>query len=240
MNYTQFLGLKLPEPEEYFDLDGHWNWNTTKIDEHLATVATAITNINTALTNLDGLPAELTAETTARTTADAKHDAALVQLIDNGAKNIANWAGSTSTISGVTFTIGSDGTVSTSGTASARATKQLNFTVPATLPAGDYVLAGCPAGGATTSAIYYCLYLMDITANARVTPNNNDTGNGFSFSWTPDSTHTYAIMVDIRNGTSAAGLKFTPMICSKAAWNISHKAVPYCPTLAELYAMVRT
>ena len=61
---------------------------------------------------------------------------ALTELIDGGPKNIVNWSATSTTISGVTFTVNSDKTVSTSGTASARAQFSLPFTVPASLKAG--------------------------------------------------------------------------------------------------------
>ena len=61
---------------------------------------------------------------------------ALTELIDSGPKNIVNWSANSTTISGVTFTVNSDKTVSTSGTASDRAQLFCRFTVPASLKAG--------------------------------------------------------------------------------------------------------
>lgn len=174
-------------------------------------------------------------------TAAAKQDAALVQLIDTGAKNVAGWTATTTTLTDVTFTVNADGTVTTtaSGNAGARRMFPLDFTVPATLPSGRYHLNGCPAGGKSGTTIKYCLYLYDLTASARVV-SNDDTGEGFSFSWTPNPAHTYRIMVDIRSGTNPNGLVFNPMLCSEAAWNISDKFVKYAPTNAELYAMIQS
>ncbi len=158
---------------------------------------------------------------------------ALIDQVDEGAKNICNWMASTSTIEHVTFTINSDKTVSTSGTATARSQKPLTFTVPSTLKAGRYVLSGCPTGGEQSGTVLYCLYIWDNTANARVCL--NDTGNGIEFDWTPDASHTYTVAVDVRSGTNASGLIFKPMICTASDWAVSQKFVPYAPTNRELY-----
>lgn len=167
---------------------------------------------------------------------------ALTELIDSGPKNIVNWSADSTTISGVTFAVDSDGTVSTSGTASARAQFSLLFTVSASLKAGTYVLSGCPAGGGNASGqtSKYALYIWDRTANARVVPNyKDDNGNALEFDWTPDSTHSYNISIDIRKSTNATGLVFKPMICRKEYWDITKIFQPYRPSYQELYDMVK-
>lgn len=161
----------------------------------------------------------------------------LGKLVDEGAKNILNWSATTSTIQNVTFTINDDDrTVSTSGTANQRAQKPLNFNIPSTLPAGQYVLSGCPAGGAEGSTVKYCLYVWDVTANSRVSL--NDTGDGVTFDWIPDSTHQYNVGVDIRAGNNADGLVFKPMITEAWKYTLSQSFVPYSPTNAELAKMI--
>lgn len=196
---------------------------------------------------IDGLPARVAPledavaalPTTYQTlTAAAKQDAALAELIDGGAKNIFHTSATTGTVGEITFTNSNDGTWSTSGTATDRRQKALTFSVPIGLPAGDYVLSGCPAGGAEGATTKYCLYIWDITTNTRVS--QNDVGSGVEFSWTPDTTHSYYIAVDIRKNTNANNLTFKPMICTKAAWGISRKFIPYAPTNAELYAMIQS
>lgn len=158
---------------------------------------------------------------------------AAIKAVDDGAKNLCNWSASTSTIEHVTFTINSDKTVSTSGTATARAQKALTFTVSSALKAGRYALSGCPSGGIQSGTILYCLYIWDNTASTRVC--SNDTGGGIEFDWTPDASHTYTITIDVRSGTNASGLTFKPMICTAQDWAVSQKFVQYCPTNRELY-----
>lgn len=167
---------------------------------------------------------------------------ALTELIDSGPKNVVNWSANSTTISGVTFTVNSDKTVSTSGTASARAQFSCPFTVPASLKAGRYVLSGCPPGGGNASGAttLYALYIWDITAGARLIPNyKDDNGNALEFDWTPDSTHTYNISVDIRNGTNATGLIFKPMISPIEYWKVTKAYQPYRPSYQQLYEMVK-
>ena len=174
--------------------------------------------------------------------ADSKARAALITAIDSGPKNVVNWSITSATISGVTFTVNSDKTVSTSGTASARAQFGLPFTVPESLKAGRYVLSGCPAGGGNASGAttLYALYIYDATANARVVPNyKDDNGNALEFDWEPDSTHSYNITVDIRKSTNATGLVFKPMICRKEYWDVTKTFQPYRPSYQELYDMVK-
>ena len=164
------------------------------------------------------------------------------ELIDSGPKNIVNWSANSTTISGVTFTVNSDKTVSTSGTASARAQLFCTFTVPASLKAGRYVLSGCPPGGGNASGAttLYALYIGDVTVNARVVPNNqDDNGNALEFDWTPESTHTYSISIDIRKGTNATGLVFKPMICPIEYWKATKAYQPYRPSYQQLYDMVK-
>lgn len=192
----------------------------------------------TALETTTASAADLNAEITARQSADSEQMEALAYIIDNGPKNAANWVASTETITDVTFTVNADRTVTTtaSGAAAARRQKALVFTVPASLPAGRYILSGCPVGGASGSTTYYCLYIWDNTSNSRVS--QNDTGSGVEFEWTPNPAHSYNLTVDIRSGTNPNGLNFKPMICAKAAYAISPTYVPYVPTNAELYDMI--
>lgn len=171
--------------------------------------------------------------TAAKLTTD---EAALSEVVNNGAKNICNWTANTSTISGVTFTINDDKTVSTSGTATERSQKALTFTVPSTLKAGRYVISGCPSGGEQSGTILYCLYIWDNTDNIRVS--SNDTGNGREFDWIPDASHTYTMAVDVRSGSNVTGLIFKPMICTAADWAVSQEFVNYCPSMQEMYKMI--
>lgn len=140
-------------------------------------------------------------------------------------KNLFETTATTETISDVTFTNNGDGTWSTSGTATARRQKGLQFTVSNNFPAGDYVLSGCPSGGETGGSVKYCLYIWDLTDNVRVS--QNDTGNGVDFSWSPNPSHNYNLTIDIRTGTNADGLTFKPMITLKTYHDLTDMFRPH-------------
>lgn len=180
---------------------------------------------------------ELAAETTAREAADAKHDTLLADLIDGGAKNLlpmTHAAGST-TKNGVTCTWNpDDGTMTLTGSHAAGADSCIfefyagSAADQKVIPAGTYHLSGVPTGGSTST---FRAALTDISGAV-------DTGNGADF--TLSSPHYAAYRILISNACDfTGGVVFRPMICSKAAWNVSDKFVPYCPPPAELYAMIR-
>lgn len=180
--------------------------------------------------DIDGLPARVTALENVlpvQAAVDAKQDAALAEVIDKGKKNIIDSASDTFSQNGVLFWNCHNGEWIVNGTASSRAMCPIIFTVPASLPAGRYVISGCPAGGKEGSTIKYCLYLYDLTSSARVTASNDDTGDGFAFDWTPDASHTYQLNIDIRSGTTVSNLVFRPMICSEKEWNESKRFAPF-------------
>lgn len=154
-------------------------------------------------------------------------DGADVKSVDNLKKNIFRTTTGTSSDNGVTFTNNLDGTWSVSGTTTARAQKRIFFTIPDGLPSGRYVISGCPTGGRYDGSVRYALYLWDNTAMERVTPGNNDTGDGFEFDWEPDHTHIYSMNIDIRQGFNPNNLTFRPMLCSKSDWAVSQKFTPY-------------
>lgn len=179
----------------------------------------------------------LAAETTARETADAAHDTLLADLIDGGAKNLlpmTHAAGST-TKNGVTCTWNpDDGTMTLTGSHAAGADSCIfefyagSAADQKVIPAGTYHLSGVPAGGSTST---FRAALTDISGAV-------DTGNGADF--TLSSPHYAAYRILISNACDfTGGVVFRPMICAKVAWNVSDKFVPYCPSPAELYAMIR-
>lgn len=180
---------------------------------------------------------DLTAEAAAREDADAKHDAALVALIDSGSKNLlpmTHAAGST-TKNGVTCTWNpDDGTMTLTGSHAAGADSCIfefyagSAADQKVIPAGTYHLSGVPTGGSTST---FRAALTDISGAV-------DTGNGSDF--TLSSPHYAAYRILISNACDfTGGMVFKPMICAKEAWDISDKFVPYVPSNAELYAMIQ-
>lgn len=113
-------------------------------------------------------------------------------------KNLLAGINASQTINGVTFTVNADGTVSTSGTASANTNFFLHSSFP--VKAGvAYALTGCPSGGGNST---YSLSLGGAYAK--------DTGNGGLYIPVTDMRHDVRIYVV--SGTNMNGLTFNPMI----------------------------
>lgn len=182
---------------------------------------------------------ELAAETSAREAADATHDAALISLIDSGAKNYINtidldaiksrntsgtWSDNTYTRYNIEYTINEDGTISLR-TIGGAASSGGALVIPCRELAGDtYHLSGCPAGASG----------YDIRLGSGST--YRDAGSGAEFTVTGN----FTIYIRVDSGTNIPdAVTLSPMLCLKAAHDVSKNYVPYAPTLSELYAMIR-
>lgn len=116
-----------------------------------------------------------------------------------GKNKLQNTASSTSS-SGVTFTVNSDGTVNTANTATASTGLTLNSNF--TLSAGSYVLSGCPANG--SGSTYALTIVIGGTAYY-------DYGSGYSFTLSQDTTID-RVRIVVYNGGNVSGKVWKPMI----------------------------
>ena len=155
---------------------------------------------------------------------------ALTEIIDGGAKNLIKNSNVSQTLNGVNFTVNSDGTVIVNGTATALVSYAVNTSK---YPSGQYALSGCPKNGSNTT---YRLDIVDYTTGTPVVI-AIDTGNGASFELSDDDAD-YRTRIRIASGQTVDNLVFKPMLCTKAAWDISHQYVPYRPSYDELVARV--
>lgn len=166
--------------------------------------------------------------------------AALVEIIDSGAKNrlpiasvdslkqlntYGTWNDNVYThSSGVVFTVNEDLTITVNGTASgANAVFILSMPGGFSIEEGQWVLSGCPSGGSSS------------TYNITIAGTVSDTGESASFT----NVTSKLIRLYVLDGTTVDNLLFKPMICSKANWEISKKYQPWRPSYEELYAMVQ-
>lgn len=161
-------------------------------------------------------------------TLDMKQTLALVHLINESGKNRVKPTVTTQTVSGITWTVNADGTITANGTATAN-----SYVTVQALPAdyvfdGNYFLCGCPSGGGAST---YALYV------ARGSYTKYDYGDGVMLSSSTDDLNKNLIAI-VYSGQTVTDLVFKPMICKKVYWDITHKYMPYCPTLPELYAMM--
>lgn len=164
---------------------------------------------------------------------EAEDRAALIELVDGGAKNARNitldeikvlggnagftWVGNVATKNNVSFTINSDGTITVDATQAASAQVILDiYRTPSDVE--NMVLSGCPVGGDSEK---YFQYVKGTTYR--------DFGDGVVYS----KTGAHSIGLVIANGYRPQNLIFKPMLCTQAAWDISHAYQPYRPSEDE-------
>lgn len=186
--------------------------------------------------------ADLTSETAAREQADAKYESVLAGLIDGESKNIMPISNplTTETKRGITVTYDfAAGTVTLNGEHDGTGDAQFylytgNAADQKVIPAGSYHLSGCPEGGSTET---YCLIVQNVGGSPAY---KLDTGNGQDFTISADGRMAPIIRVRKPAGQTVSfdNVIFKPMICSKDAWEISQKFVPYYPSISDLYAMI--
>ena len=172
-------------------------------------------------------------------TAGLQSKAALVDIVDGGAKNrlpfndlavikakntSGTWNGNAYTHNnGVTFTVNDDFSVSVNGTATGgNAVLVLSQTGGFSIEEGSWILSGCPEGGSGT------------TYNIAIAGTVSDTGNTAEFTAATNK----LVRIYVISGTTADGLVFKPMVCSKAEWDISQAYQPYRPSYQELYERI--
>ena len=161
---------------------------------------------------------------------------AMIQKVDEGAKqkapvSLANakantstqgtWNNDVYTRNGISFTLNSDMSVTVNGTATADSFFALTPDITMT---EDCILTGCPTGGGSNK------YEVQFSSF-----NNNRYDYGGSVKPVIQAGLTGKLLVGVRSGATVSNLKFYPMICTLAAWNVSKKYVPYRPNWDLVY-----
>ena len=140
-----------------------------------------------------------------------------------GSKNLIKYpyTGTSGTISGVAFTVNSDGSVTANGTATANAVFELECDASMfTLPTGNYFLSGCPSGGSPTS------YFMAAANGAGISYDKflKDFGNGISV---PSKGEKWKISIRLISGYTANNLVFKPQL------ELGTTATAYTPYISD-------
>ena len=151
----------------------------------------------------------------------ATDTAALIELVDGGAKNKLNHTASTRTVNGVTYMVNADRSITI--TSDGMNTQSLLYLVQnyTGVPAGTYVLSGCPGGSSTT---------FDLRAKVGSTTYTNYEG-GTEFTY--NGTDSFEMTIVVR-ASQTLDITMQPMVCSKADWDISQTYKPYVPSNKEL------
>ena len=139
-------------------------------------------------------------------------------------KNLLQNTATSQTISGVTFTVNSDGSVTCNGTASSNAIFAISVKLNANI---NYILNGTPENGGVGT------YRIDLrTASYSVYNNIIDNGNGAIF--TVGENGTYLVSIRIASNYNCNNLTFYPMIRLSSVDNDTYE--PYIePTTTNIY-----
>lgn len=149
-------------------------------------------------------------------------------VANSGAKNLFKNVANSRTYSGVTFSVSADGTVSTSGSATPNVAVLEIGSV--TLPAGTYIISGCPEGGAWSGGTNK--YRIRVAVNDAW--RGDEKGNGFSV--TLNDGDTISLQINTAIDFDVTDLVFKPMIRPASIKDDTY--VPYAPTNRELYEMI--
>lgn len=154
--------------------------------------------------------------------------AAAVRLINGGNKNILPFTMPSSGV--LTLIDNGDGTFTMSGTAGSTISLLLGYVYA---HGGEsLVLTGCPSGGDYTNG-----YSLIITDSGGITQ-GYDVGDGYSFE-RPAAEEHFRVYCRVRAGTYNNVL-FKPMVTYQEYYDITPTFVPYSPTNAELYALIKS
>lgn len=145
------------------------------------------------------------------------------------------------TYRGITFTYDSDGVIKANGTVSGTVSGfRINGETYAdglVLKAGNYILSGCPIGGASSK---YRLVIRKVDSNNIVTTVVTDIGSGISFTISQEDaiSYRYLLYCDILSGQTVSNLTFKPML--RLASDTDDTYQPYAKTNKELTDEVLT
>ena len=128
------------------------------------------------------------------------------------------------------------------GDASKTANRWVNYTV--TLPAGKYVVyigeySSTDTDSTTAQGYFFSSSDSTISSRFAQTKAATDMWQEVTVTGTTSYLRIYASdnATHSQSGDSVTCAKV--MVCPAALWEISHKYVPYCPSSAELYAMIQ-
>lgn len=161
----------------------------------------------------------------------SKDEAALIELVDGGAKNKIKYkselvAGYSVTKGEVTFIVNDDLSITaTSNGANVAARRTLSLYSGVALHSNGDIISG----GLSSQ----CTVACELNENP-YTNYGTDEGTGTRMTTASGNVQ---IFVRVEAGASV-NVTFKPMICSNAAWDISQTYQPYRPSYQELYEMI--
>ena len=153
------------------------------------------------------------------TFSDVKNDIAINRTtLGTQCKNLLKNNAVTQTVSGVTFTINDDKSITVNGTATAQISFMINSKVG--LGIGNYILTGCPSGGSWNT-----FYLTAYASSAWLTA--PDFGSGCKI----ENKTITQVVISVASGYTANNLKFYPMLRDADITNNTYE--PYKESVDE-------
>lgn len=169
----------------------------------------------------------------------------IIELINSGHKNLCRFMQGTDTQFGTTFTPDStSGILTTSGLSTRYYGYRIlgnqadtNYSSDVPIQKGTYVLTGLPSG-ASSSTHRFILGIWQDSAGTRTSTSIYDDVYEFEITG-------YQARIDLSayvatGNDSGSHTEWKPMIVPKEIYDMTPDFVPYCPTLQELYQMVRS
>ena len=157
---------------------------------------------------------------------EAEDRASLAEVVDSGAKNKLKISGVSATVGEAVFTVSSDGTISVYTTATTTTQRSLTITASTdgvTLNAND-IVSGVPSSDNKVSIEWG----IGASGNTKSLWGNNT--EGYTTVGYTGSVRYFAVVISSgKSISSSSPLVFKPMVCTKAAFGVSSKFVPYRP-----------
>ena len=161
---------------------------------------------------------------------------AIIELIDSGTKNMLGISCISQTVNGVVFTVNDDGTITAEIPDGITANAQLELLprtdVPESWIGKTLVLSGSPAGGSTST---WRMVLQNATSGYTTLIANEQGGNQFAI---PDNVTRIRLVFTVYPNCPAQTITIKPMVCDKAAWDVSQNYAPHRPDYDELIARI--
>ena len=240
MTETTNLKLKKPQKEagDPIDIDV-LNNNSDILDEFAGDMSISLAAKQPRLTTAQQAAAD-SGITAGKLAAD---EAAIAEVVDSGAKNAIIFdgvgtgtsnVGTSYTSNGITFTVQSDGAIRATGTiASGNAycylyagTSRINIV---DFFDGNHVLSGNPQGASIST------YRLWYKVGSQTAVSVGDPSVILP-AITGETNAVLGLQVDAPQ--TNIDITFKPMICTKAAWDVSHKYVLYLPSWQKMYEMI--
>lgn len=165
----------------------------------------------------------------------------IIDLLDSGSKNRMQLTGSDLSGYGISCTFDSmAGTIHLDGfNADKKCTGSFNIQCSATLNApyivGTVYHFSCGGYETSNDSIGIYVYTAGATPLTQFDCFTNNVA-AWQDSWKQNS----GFRLFIRQGTVVDNVTLRPMICTERDWQQTPDFVPYCPTLQEMYALVRS